>query len=34
LRLDWILAGTRIEAEGITGEQIAGKDDIANFYGD
>jgi len=26
--------GTRIEAEGITGEQIAGGDDFANFYGD
>jgi hypothetical protein len=31
---DQILAGVSIEAESITGDQIAGKDDTTNFYND
>jgi hypothetical protein len=34
LRFDLILAGVSIEAESITGDQIAGKDDTTNFYND
>ena len=34
LMFDQILAGVSIEAESITGDQIAGKDDTTNFYND
>ena len=34
LRFDQILAGITIDAESITGDQIAKRDDTTNFYND